>query len=86
MTGKDKVLQKNFEKIRHWDSCQYPGFARVAAGADPLEDHALRFKNRYLCKYVHKPGKFETIACTGCGRCIIACIGGINKNEVIIEV
>jgi len=38
-----------------------------------------------MCKYVWKPEKFKSIACTGCGRCIEACIGKINKNEIFME-
>ncbi len=71
------------EKIRSQDSCQYPGFEKVAAGIDPLEKHFVRFRNRYICKFINRPEKFDTIACTGCGRCIDTCIGKINKNDVI---
>ena len=74
-----------FEKVRHLDACQYPGFEKVAAGEDPLRPLHKRFYNRYMCKYVWKPEKFESIACTGCGRCIEACIGNINKNELFLE-
>lgn len=74
-----------FEKIRQLDACQYPGFARIAAGEDHLHELPERFKNRYKCKYVWKPEKFESIACTGCGRCIETCIGNINKNEIFME-
>ncbi len=74
-----------FEKIRHLDACQYPGFEKVAAGEDPLKELYKRFRNRYMCKYVWKPEKFESIACTGCGRCIEACIGNISKNELFME-
>lgn len=74
-----------FEKVRHLDACQYPGFEKVAAGEDPLKELYKRFRNRYMCKYVWKPEKFESTACTGCGRCIEACIGNINKNELFME-
>jgi ferredoxin len=74
-----------FEKVRHLDACQYPGFEKVAAGEDPLRPLYKRFYNRYMCKYVWKPQSFESIACTGCGRCIEACIGNINKNELFLE-
>lgn len=74
-----------FEKVRHLDACQYPGFEKVAAGEDPLRPLHKRFYNRYMCKYVWKPQKFDSIACTGCGRCIEACIGSINKNELFLE-
>jgi len=80
------LLEKpGFEKVRHLDACQYPGFEKVAAGEDPLRPLHKRFYNRYMCKYVWKPEKFESIACTGCGRCIEACIGNINKNELFVE-
>ena len=79
------IDRPGFEKIRQLDACQYPGFARIAAGEDHLKDLTDRFKNRYLCKYVWKSEKFDSIACTGCGRCIETCIGGIDKNELFVE-
>src|SRR6056297_795906 len=80
------LLEKpDFEKIKHLDACQYPGFEKVAAGEDPLGELHKRFYNRYMCKYVWKPRGFESTACTGCGRCIEGCIGNINKNELFLE-
>ena len=76
------VDKPGFEKLRHIDACQYPGFEKVAAGNDPLKYKTSRFLNRYLCKYVWKPEKFDVNACTGCGRCIETCIGNINKNKL----
>lgn len=79
------IDRPGFEKVRNMDACQYPGFERVAAGENPLDQLSLRFKNRYMCKYVWKPEKFDALACTGCGRCIEGCIGNINKNELLVE-
>ncbi|MCF8307898.1 MAG: 4Fe-4S dicluster domain-containing protein [Bacteroidales bacterium] len=79
------IERPQFEKVRSIDTCQYPGFERVAAGEDPLRPLSKRFRNRYMCKYVWKPEKFESKACTGCGRCIEACIGDINKNDLFRE-
>jgi|AntRauTorckE6833_2_1112554.scaffolds.fasta_scaffold00177_2 ferredoxin len=79
------IERPEFEKVRSIDTCQYPGFERVAAGEDPLRPLPKRFQNRYMCKYVWKPEKFEPKACTGCGRCIEACIGEINKNDLFRE-
>jgi sulfhydrogenase subunit beta (sulfur reductase) len=79
------IDKPGFEKIKQMDACQYPGFERVAGGEDALFELKDRFSNRYFCKYVWKPEKFEAIACTGCGRCIEACIGKINKNELFME-
>jgi len=79
------IDKPGFEKVKQLDACQYPGFERVAGGEDALFELRKRFKNRYMCKYVWKPEKFSSLACTGCGRCIEACIGKINKNELFTE-
>jgi sulfhydrogenase subunit beta (sulfur reductase) len=79
------IDRPDFEKVRQVDACQYPGFERIAAGEDPLRRKFVRFRNRYLCKYVWKPESFNVSACTGCGRCIDSCIGNINKNKIFIE-
>jgi sulfhydrogenase subunit beta (sulfur reductase) len=79
------IDRPDFEKVRQVDACQYPGFERIAAGEDPLHKKFIRFRNRYLCKYVWKPQDFNSIACTGCGRCIDSCIGNISKNKIFIE-
>lgn len=72
-------------KQRQLDACQYPAFEKVAAGEDPLDAIAQRFRNRYMCKYVWRPQRYDELACSGCGRCIEACIGKISKNELIEE-
>jgi ferredoxin len=79
------IDRPGFEKIRQLDTCQYPGFERVAGGEDALAQLSDRFQHRYMCKYVWKPMKYELKACTGCGRCIETCIGQINKNELFME-
>ena len=79
------IDKPGFEKVKQMDACQYPGFERVAGGEDALFELHNRFRNRYMCKYVWKPEKFKSLACTGCGRCIEACIGKINKNELFME-
>jgi ferredoxin len=79
------IDRPGFEKVRQLDTCQYPGFERVAGGEDALGPLPERFMNRYLCKYVWKPVNYAQKACTGCGRCIETCIGQINKNELFVE-
>ena len=79
------IDRPDFDKVRQLDACQYPGFEKIAAGGDPLNKKPVRFKNRYMCKYVWKPERFSATACTGCGRCIDSCIGNINKNKIFIE-
>jgi sulfhydrogenase subunit beta (sulfur reductase) len=79
------VDRPDFDKVRQLDACQYPGFERIAAGEDPLVKKPVRFRNRYMCKYVWKPEKFKSLACTGCGRCIDSCLGNISKNKIFTE-
>ncbi len=79
------IDKPGFEKVKQMDTCQYPGFERVAGGEDALYELSERFRNRYMCKYVWKPKKYRSTACTGCGRCIDSCLGKINKNELIME-
>ncbi|MFH1957117.1 MAG: 4Fe-4S dicluster domain-containing protein [bacterium] len=73
-------------KIRYADSCQLPGYARVAGGANPRKEMASRFKHRFLCKFSYRPEMHGIKGCTGCGRCIAGCQGKINFKEVILEV
>jgi sulfhydrogenase subunit beta (sulfur reductase) len=79
------IDKPGFHKVKQMDACQYPGFERVAGGEDVLHEVFVRFRNRYLCKYLWKPKKYKSLSCTGCGRCIEACIGKINKNEIFME-
>jgi ferredoxin len=76
--GRDK-----FPKMKYGDSCQYTGYARVAGGANPKKHKVERFQNRYYCKLDYKPDNFHLLACTGCGRCIMACQGKIDIRKVL---
>jgi len=74
-----------FKKIKVWDSCLYPGYARMASGASPRPSLYERYANRFLCKYWYMFENFGTKGCTGCGRCISGCIGKIDKRKVLEE-
>lgn len=80
-TGSDIL----FKKMRVWDSCLYPGYARMAAGASPRPGLFDRYGNRLLCKYWYMVLNFSLKGCTGCGRCISGCIGKIDKRKVLDE-
>lgn len=68
---------------RNWDSCQYPGFARVAGGANPRSRRGQRLSNRFSKKFEFFPEKAGVIACTGCGRCYEGCLGKIDIREIL---
>ncbi len=70
-------------KRRNWDSCQYPGFPRVAGGANPRGQRSERLSNRFSKKFEFFPEVIGEIACTGCGRCFEACMGKIDIRSIL---
>jgi ferredoxin len=82
----DVGTSENIKKNKVWDSCLFPGYAKMAAGASPRPSLYDRYANRLLCKYWYMVENFGVKGCTGCGRCISGCIGKIDKRSVITEV
>ncbi|MDP2365326.1 MAG: 4Fe-4S dicluster domain-containing protein, partial [Ignavibacteria bacterium] len=79
----DESSEKEFIKVRSYDSCQWNGYARVAGGGTPRPKMTERFRNRYLCKFDYMPKNFGEIGCTGCGRCTEACAAKIDFRKVV---
>lgn len=77
------LSDRNEERYRQWDACQYKGFALVAGGANPRKRLHQRLRNRYVKKFDFFQKNIGLYACTGCGRCISACIGKIDIREVV---
>ncbi|MCX6356324.1 MAG: 4Fe-4S dicluster domain-containing protein [Candidatus Aureabacteria bacterium] len=75
--------RETFRRMRNWDSCQYKGFARVGGGANPRPELYQRLRNRYEKKLHFGPVVMGVNGCTGCGRCVEACIGKIDLREVL---
>ena len=73
------------KRFRNWDSCQYKNFARVAGGANQRPKRAQRLHTRFEKKFKFFPDRVGQIACTGCGRCVEACLGKIDMREVLKE-
>jgi NAD-dependent dihydropyrimidine dehydrogenase PreA subunit len=82
----DQRYGDRYSRLKMWDTCAYKGFARVAGGANPRERLTERFKHRYYHKLDYFPKAYGFEACTGCGRCIVACPGKIDMREVLKEV
>jgi len=82
----DESSEKDFVKVRSYDSCQWYGYARVAGGGTPRPKMTERFRNRYLCKFDYMHKNFGEIGCTGCGRCTEACAAKIDFREVVKNV
>lgn len=77
------LSEHDSERYRQWDACQYKGFALVAGGANPRKKLHQRLRNRYVKKFDFFQKNINLYGCTGCGRCIQACIGKIDIREVL---
>jgi len=75
--------QKNFEKQRIWDTCQFKGYSRVAGGGNPRPAKLSRYRNFYSCKINYRRQNFGFYACTGCGRCVEVCPAKIDIREAL---
>jgi sulfhydrogenase subunit beta (sulfur reductase) len=78
----EKSAQAN-ERLRMWDACLYPNFAKVAGGANPMKYRYQRLRNRYFKKFDFFPANIDLCACCGCGRCIEVCPAKIDIREVL---
>ena len=77
-------LRKNIcVRSKVWDSCLYLNYAKVAGGANPLNTRAKRLRNRFMKKFDFFPENLGMFGCTGCGRCIEACLAKIDIREVL---
>ena len=81
----DMEEQQGFKRFRNWDSCQYKNFARVAGGANQRPRRAQRLHTRFEKKFKFFPERIGQFACTGCGRCVEACLGKIDLREILKE-
>lgn len=75
--------REKFRRLRNWDACQYKGFAREGGGGNPRPELYQRLRNRYEKKFHFCPVVMGVSGCTGCGRCVEACIGKIDMREVL---
>ena len=82
----DDVMTSETEgaRIRLWDTCDFAGFTREVSGHNPRPSRADRRKRWFYHKismdYLEKN---PVIGCVGCGRCVIACPGGVDMATVV---
>ncbi|MFA6002384.1 MAG: 4Fe-4S dicluster domain-containing protein [Thermoleophilia bacterium] len=73
-------------RLRHWDSCQLVGFARVAGGYNFREARSERIWYRFSHKFMRMLETFDRAGCTGCGACFHFCPAAIDPRQVIESV
>ncbi len=76
----------NIERIRTWESCQSPGFRRIAGGYDPRSTKGSKLRQRFCHKLLYFPEQFGALGCVGCGRCAAACPVNIDIREIISDI
>ena len=73
-------------RVRSWESCQSPGFTKIAGGYDPRADKGMRLRQRFAHKLLYFPEEFGAMHCIGCGRCVRSCPVNIDIREIIQDV
>ncbi len=79
----DQKDEERMARLRIWDSCMIKDYAQVAGGANPREKLWMRLRNRFEKKFDFFPKVADVYACTGCGRCILACPAKIDIRKVL---
>jgi len=74
------------QRVRTWDTCQFPDFTMHSSGHNPRPDKASRLRQRLLHKFQYFVQVYGQIMCVGCGRCITLCPVGIDIIKVLDKV
>jgi ferredoxin len=77
------------ERQKTWDSCLLGNYAKMAGvgGMKPTPRPELRdrFENRIRHKFEWMVGNINLLGCVGCGRCIEACMAGLDIRDTFKE-
>jgi len=74
------------QRVRTWDTCQFPDFTMHSSGHNPRPDKASRLRQRLLHKFQYFVQVYDKFMCVGCGRCITLCPVGIDIIKVLDKV
>lgn len=79
----DEATGQAGERIRVWDSCQFPLFTQQASGFNPRPTVKERFRQRIMHKLSYLPKSQSMTGCVGCGRCVTECPVNLDIREVL---
>lgn len=82
----DEVEGFDARRCRMWDSCMFEEYTLHTSGHNPRPTRRERTRNRINHKYSYFVGKFDVIACVGCGRCVNHCPVNIDLIEILRQV
>lgn len=77
--------QGGYERIRAWESCQSPGFTKLAGGHNPRPSKGARIRQRFAHKLLYFHDEYGHYLCSGCGRCVWSCPVNIDIREIITD-
>ena len=79
----DQIVESSGERYRVWDNCFNPVYTEETSGHNPRAQKSNRFRNRFSHKFWYYPDKYDSLLCSGCGRCIANCPTRIDIREVV---
>jgi len=79
----DEAHASTGQRMRTWDSCQFPQFTLQASGANPRTTVKERFRQRIMHKFSYMLEGYEQIGCVGCGRCVTECPVNLDIRHVV---
>jgi ferredoxin len=82
-TINDEKVESSGERVRSWDNCFNPIYTLETSGHNPRDAKTNRFRNRFSHKFWYYPEKYDSLLCSGCGRCISHCPTRIDIREVL---
>jgi len=82
----DQLNHGQGKKTRHWDACLNPDFAKVSGGHNFRDSAAARQQHRVRRKFDYLPQRFDSIFCTGCGRCGRQCTTSIDIFDIVNDI
>lgn len=82
-----KVNLESGVRTRSWDGCMLGDFAKIASGENFRDERGERLRHRTNRKLNYLNEKWGESFCTGCGRCIKACLTKIvSPLEIANEI
>jgi ferredoxin len=79
----DELVESRGERYRVWDNCFNPLYTEETSGHNPRMAKFNRFRNRFSHKFWYYPEKYDSLLCSGCGRCVSHCPTRIDIREVL---